>query len=100
MSRITRQEVERMASLARLFLGAEEGERLTGELDTILDYVDALAAVDTAGVEPTAHPMELATPLRKDRREMGLAPDAALRNAPDAAGTTFRVPKVIEGGEA
>jgi aspartyl-tRNA(Asn)/glutamyl-tRNA(Gln) amidotransferase subunit C len=100
MSRITRGEVERMAGLARLSLADEEAERLTGELDTILDYVDALAAVDTTDVEPTSHPMPLATPLREDRAELGLVPDAALRNAPDAAGTTFRVPKVIEGGEA
>ena len=100
MSRITREEVERIAGLARLSLGDEEAERLTGELDTILDYVDALAALDTDGVEPSAHSRVLATPLREDRAERGLAPDAALRNAPDAAGTTFRVPKVIEGGEA
>jgi aspartyl-tRNA(Asn)/glutamyl-tRNA(Gln) amidotransferase subunit C len=100
MARITRQEVERMAGLARLSLGAEEAERLTGELDTILDYVEALAALDTEGVEPTAHPTVLATPLREDRAEPGLTPEAALQNAPDAAGTTFRVPKVIEGGEA
>ena len=100
MSRITREDVERMAELARLSLGPDEAERLTGELDTILDYVDALAAVDTGGVEPTAHPMSLTTPLREDRAEPGLAPEAAVGNAPDAAGTTFRVPKVIEGGEA
>ena len=61
---------------------------------------DALAAVDTTDVEPTAHPMPRATPLREDRAEEGLAPETALRNAPDPAGTTFRVPKVIEGGEA
>ena len=100
MSRITRDEVQRMADLARLALEDQEAERLTGELDTILDYVDALALVDTADVEPTAHPMPLATPLREDRAETGLPPDAALRNAPDAVGTTFRVPRVIEGGEA
>ena len=100
MSRITREEVQRMADLARLSLGDREAESLAADLDVILDYVDALAAVDTEGVEPTAHPVPLPTPMRDDRAREGLSPQAALRNAPDAAGSTFRVPKVIEGGEA
>jgi aspartyl-tRNA(Asn)/glutamyl-tRNA(Gln) amidotransferase subunit C len=100
MTRITRAEVERMSGLARLSLGEDEVESLTADLDTILDYVEMLQSVDTQGVEPTAHALPLPTPLREDRAEPGLAPQDALGNAPAAAGTTFVVPKVIEGGEA
>jgi aspartyl-tRNA(Asn)/glutamyl-tRNA(Gln) amidotransferase subunit C len=99
MSRITRAEVERIAGLARLSLQDDEVERLTSDLDTILDYVKALQSVDTADVEPTSHVIPMGTPLREDRPERGLDPEDAVANAPRAAGTTFVVPVVIEGGE-
>ncbi len=89
-----------MAELARLSLGDAEIEGLTSDLDTILDYVEALRGVDTTDVEPTAHALPLATPFRDDVAEAGLDPESALRNAPAASGDTFVVPKVIEGGEA
>jgi aspartyl-tRNA(Asn)/glutamyl-tRNA(Gln) amidotransferase subunit C len=100
MSRITREEVERMAGLARLSLGDAEIEGLTADLDTILSHVESLRGVDTDGVEPTAHALPLDTPMRDDRAEPGLTLEAALGNAPAAAGDAFVVPKVIEGGEA
>ncbi len=97
MSHITRDEVERIASLARLSLTKDESERVSRELDTILGYVEALAEVDTAGVEATAHVIPLATPLREDRAEPPLDPELAVANAPEHEGTAFVVPKVIEG---
>ena len=99
MSRITRAEVERIAGLARLSLSDEEAERMTSDLDTILDYVAQLQALDTSDVEPTSHVIPLATPLRDDRVEAGLTPEQAVAGAPRAAGTAFVVPKVIEGDE-
>jgi len=99
MSRISRAEVERIAALARLSLDADEVERMTADLDAMLDYVGSLAALDVRGVEPSAHVLPLATPLRPDRAERGLSAQAALANAPRAVGTTFAVPAVIEGGE-
>jgi aspartyl-tRNA(Asn)/glutamyl-tRNA(Gln) amidotransferase subunit C len=99
MSRISRGEVERIAELARLSLSDDEAVRMTADLDAMLDYVESLAALDTHGVEPTAHVLPLAAPLRPDRAEPGLPPDAAVANAPRAIRTTFAVPKVIEGGE-
>lgn len=97
MSRISRTEVERIAALARLSLSDAEGERLAAELDTILDYVDTLSELDTRGVEPTAHVVALATPLREDRPVEPMDPEAALVNAPEREGSAFVVPKVIEG---
>ena len=99
MAHITRDEVERVAALARLLLSDEEAERMAAELDTILGYVETLERLDTAGVEPTSHVIPLATPLRQDRAEAPLDPELALANAPAREGSAFVVPKVIEGEE-
>ncbi|MDJ0851113.1 MAG: Asp-tRNA(Asn)/Glu-tRNA(Gln) amidotransferase subunit GatC [Myxococcota bacterium] len=96
MPRISRAEVERIASLARLSLSDAEAERMASELDTILGYVETLGEVDTAGIEPTSHVIPLATPLREDRAVPPLDPEQAVANAPAHEGTAFVVPKVIE----
>ena len=67
MSRISRDEVARIAELARLSLSEAESDRLAGELDTILGYVETLSEVATEGIEPTSHVIPLPTPLREDR---------------------------------
>jgi aspartyl-tRNA(Asn)/glutamyl-tRNA(Gln) amidotransferase subunit C len=100
MSRITRKDVERTAELARLSLSAAEIESMTHDLDRILDHVDQLQALDTQGIEPTAHAIPLATPLRADRPSPGIDPELALANAPLREATAFVVPKVIDGEES
>jgi aspartyl-tRNA(Asn)/glutamyl-tRNA(Gln) amidotransferase subunit C len=99
MARITREEVERVAALARLSLSEEEVRRMASELDTILEYVEELGRVDTDGVEATCHVLPLDTPMREDRAEPALDPELALANAPQRDGSAFVVPKVIEGEE-
>ncbi len=99
MSRITRSEVEYVAGLAQLWLSDEEAEGMTRDLERILGYVAALDELDTTDIEPTAHVIALATPLREDQPTAGLDPELALANAPKRAGTAFVVPKVIEGDE-
>jgi aspartyl-tRNA(Asn)/glutamyl-tRNA(Gln) amidotransferase subunit C len=99
MPRITRDEVNKVAALARLSLGDVAAERMASELDQILEYVQTLAQVDTTEVEPTAHPVPLPTPLREDRAVAPLDPELALANAPQREGSAFVVPKVIEGDE-
>ena len=96
MAHITREEVERIAALARLSLSNDEAERMATELDTILGYVETLAEVDTAGIAPTSHVIPLPTPLREDRGGPSLDPEVAVANAPEREGTAFVVPKVIE----
>ncbi len=97
MSRITKEEVERIAHLARLSLSQDEAERMTADLDTILGYVETLQGLDTSDVAPTSHVMPLAAPLREDREVPSLAPETAVANAPLSRETAFRVPPVIEG---
>jgi len=96
MSAFTREDVLRVASLARLELSDEEAERVSEELGHILDHVEALQALDTEGIVPTAHAIPLATPLRPDEPEPAIDPDRALANAPRREGHAFAVPKVIE----
>ena len=99
MSRISQDEVLRIAELARLLLSEGETQQMTRDLDQVLDYVAALASVETEGVEPTAHVLPLETPLREDRAAAGMDPELAVSNAPLREGTAFVVPKVIEGEE-
>ncbi len=97
MSRISREEVARIAHLARLSLSEDEAGAMATDLDTILGYVETLQSLDTDGVPPTAHVLPLATPFRPDEPRPSLAPEEAVRNAPEASGTAFLVPPVIEG---
>jgi len=97
MPRITRNEVHRVAKLARLALSDDEADRMTSDLDHILAYVETLQEIDTDGIEPTAHAIPLATPMRPDRASPGIDPRLAVANAPEAVDTAFVVPKVIEG---
>jgi aspartyl-tRNA(Asn)/glutamyl-tRNA(Gln) amidotransferase subunit C len=93
---ITPEEVRRVAVLARLRLEPAEEERLAADLDHILGAFARLRAVDTTGVEPTAHVEGAGTPLRDDVAANAAAGDEALANAPARDGRFFRVPKIIE----
>jgi aspartyl-tRNA(Asn)/glutamyl-tRNA(Gln) amidotransferase subunit C len=88
-----------VAALARLSVSDAEAERLAVELDRLLEYVDTLDRLDTTGIEPTAHAIPLATPIRQDRAEPPIDPELAVANAPQHEGSAFLVPKVIEGEE-
>jgi aspartyl-tRNA(Asn)/glutamyl-tRNA(Gln) amidotransferase subunit C len=94
---LTKAEVERIAALAKLEVTPEEIEAFTGQLAAILDYAEQLQAVDTAGVEPTAHLLHHHTAFRDDEVTPSLDRAAALANAPDASEGEgfFRVPRVI-----
>jgi aspartyl-tRNA(Asn)/glutamyl-tRNA(Gln) amidotransferase subunit C len=97
-ARITRQEVEHVARLARLALTEEEVEALTHELGAILDHAADVSALDTADVPPTAHPLPLVNILRPDEARAGVPRDEVLAEAPEAEDGRFRVPRIL--GEA
>ena len=88
-------EVQHIAKLARLKLADEQVPQLTGQINQILDYVDLLSKLDTAGIEPMAHALSLDTPFREDEVRPSLEPDTCLSNAPSRQGSFFQVPKVI-----
>jgi aspartyl-tRNA(Asn)/glutamyl-tRNA(Gln) amidotransferase subunit C len=89
---ISREEVLHVAGLAWLALTEEEIERLTGELDKILDAVGIVSELDLADVPPTSHPLDLVNVWAEDEPHQSLPSDEALANAPDAEDGTFRVP--------
>jgi aspartyl-tRNA(Asn)/glutamyl-tRNA(Gln) amidotransferase subunit C len=93
---ISRQDVEHVARLARLALGDAELERMREQLGGILAYIDALRALDTAGVEPTSHAVPLVNVMREDAPRPCLPQAEALANAPDRSDAFFRVPRIIE----
>ena len=94
--KITRQEVEHIAHLARLEFSGHELESFTGQLNNILDYFDKLSEVDTASVEPTSHAVKIANVFREDQVVSSVPREAGLANAPDPEKGLFRVPKIIE----
>jgi aspartyl-tRNA(Asn)/glutamyl-tRNA(Gln) amidotransferase subunit C len=93
---ISREDVEHVARLARLALSDAEKDRMREQLNAILAHIDALRAVDTAGVAPTSHAVPVVNVMRDDEPRPCLPQDAALANAPDRAGEFFRVPRIIE----
>ena len=97
---LTSQDIGRIAHLARLELGVEEGERMRTQLNGFFATVEQMRAVDTTGIEPLAHPVatiqSIALRLRDD---VASEPDqraANQRSAPAVEGGLFLVPKVIE----
>jgi aspartyl-tRNA(Asn)/glutamyl-tRNA(Gln) amidotransferase subunit C len=97
--KITEKEVRYVAALANLELTDSEVARLQHDLDGILEHMDRLNEIDTAGVEPMAQVLFDTAPdatLRDDVVVPPLGQAAAVANAPEAAAGYFKVPQVIE----
>ena len=93
---LTIDDVKWVARLARLELGEAELPVMARHLSTILDYVNQLQQVNTEGVEPLAHALDVHNVFREDEPAPCLTVDAALANAPDRRGDFFGVPAVLE----
>jgi len=93
--RITAEEIAKTARLARLRLSPEETEVMCREVGGILDYIDKLNEIDTSGVKPTTHAIEVCNAFREDTARPSLPQDEALANGPRQNGEAFVVPKVI-----
>ena len=89
-------DVEHIAKLARLTLGDDEKSLFAGQMGAILGYVEKLKELDTDGVVPTSHAVPMENAFREDTVTPSIGVVRALANAPDAAGSFYRVPKVIE----
>jgi aspartyl-tRNA(Asn)/glutamyl-tRNA(Gln) amidotransferase subunit C len=89
-------EVEKIAHLARLALEPTQAAGLAQDLSRILDLVDQMNAVDTAGVEPMAHPLEMSQRLRQDQVTEADQREAYQEVAPQTEAGLYLVPRVIE----
>ncbi|GIN41767.1 Asp-tRNA(Asn)/Glu-tRNA(Gln) amidotransferase subunit GatC [Heyndrickxia oleronia] len=96
MSRITKEQVNHVANLARLEFDEEQIEKFTKQLDDIISLAESLNEVDTTNVEPTSHVLDIRNVLREDKAKPGLPREEVLKNAPDQKDGQFRVPSIIE----
>lgn len=94
--KLTRESVQRVATLARLRLTADEESALTVQLDRILAYMDKLAELDSANVALFNHEIDDLSALREDQVTNQPNTDALLANAPERDESFFKVPKIIE----
>ncbi|HHO46847.1 MAG TPA: Asp-tRNA(Asn)/Glu-tRNA(Gln) amidotransferase subunit GatC [Desulfobacteraceae bacterium] len=93
--KITREEVEHVANLARLELHPEEIGKITAQLDTILRYAAKLDELETENVPPTAHVSGQGNVFREDEVKPSLAREKALANSSSQNGEAFVVPRII-----
>jgi aspartyl-tRNA(Asn)/glutamyl-tRNA(Gln) amidotransferase subunit C len=96
---ITKQEVEKVAKLARLEITEAEKETFAKQLSQILTHVEKLNQYDTKGIEPTATVLGQVNVFRDDVIRSSLPVEKALANAPEREGYGFSVPKIINASE-
>jgi aspartyl-tRNA(Asn)/glutamyl-tRNA(Gln) amidotransferase subunit C len=92
---LSRADVEKLALLARLELGAAELDALTPQLQHIVEYVETLNELDTDGVEPMAHALDVANVFADDVPRPSLPREQALSNAPHHDDAFYLVPAVL-----
>lgn len=88
-------DVIRVANLARLSLSPAESSELAGQLSKIVDLVNELSELDTEGIEPLVHAIEISNVLAEDAPRPSLPRQSVLQNAPAADDECFRVPAVL-----
>lgn len=93
---LTKDDVRKIAFLARIRVPDERLEPMAGELNNIVGWVEQLAEVNTDGVEPMTSVVDVTTPMRADKVTDGGIRDKVLANAPDGEGAFYGVPKVVE----
>jgi aspartyl-tRNA(Asn)/glutamyl-tRNA(Gln) amidotransferase subunit C len=96
MSKISPEQIQKVALLSRLSFTPEEADRFAGQLSAILDYAETLNRLDTSNVEPTSHSLPLTNVLRGDNPAKSLTPEEALANAPESESQCFKVPQIIQ----
>ncbi|MGE5328342.1 MAG: Asp-tRNA(Asn)/Glu-tRNA(Gln) amidotransferase subunit GatC [Deltaproteobacteria bacterium] len=94
--KLTVQEIEHVANLARLELTPEEKEKMMKDLAAIIDFADKLSEVNTDGIEPTAHILDMKNVFRKDETRPSYDVTDIIRNAPESTDNCIKVPKVVE----
>jgi len=93
---LSKDDVRKIAYLARIRVPEERLEPLAGELNNIVGWVEQLQEVDTNGVEPMTSVVDIETPMRDDVVTDGDVMEKVLANAPDRNDAFFGVPKVVE----
>jgi aspartyl-tRNA(Asn)/glutamyl-tRNA(Gln) amidotransferase subunit C len=95
MTSISRQDVEKLAGLARIELSDSELDHMASELDVILGAVARVQEAAKADVPPTSHPIPMTNVFRKDEVRPSLTNEEALSGAPAQAEGRFQVPQIL-----
>jgi aspartyl-tRNA(Asn)/glutamyl-tRNA(Gln) amidotransferase subunit C len=95
---LDKEQVHKVAHLARLALTPEEEEQFTIQLSSILDYFEQLSELDVTDVPPTMRAIDASNITRTDKLEPYSDRDAILESAPDQDGDFFKVPKILNEG--
>lgn len=95
MSKITKQDVQHVAHLARLELGEQEAEALTKQLDSILTFAAKLNELETENVPPTSHVLSITNVTRTDEIRPSLPIEEALKNTAEHQEQQIKVPSVL-----
>lgn len=93
---LTRDEVLHVARLARIGLSEADIEKFQQQLSTIIEHFDVLRRIDTTGVEPTTHTLDLTGVMEPDEPRPSLTPEEVLANAPLAHDGYLRVRAVLD----
>lgn len=94
--KLSPEEVDHVAMLARLGLTPEERERMRGQLSSILEHIGRLQELDTEAIPPTAQVITLQNVLRDDEVQPSLSVEDVLKNAPQQEDDMFKVNAVLE----
>ena len=94
MKRIGNDDVRHVARLAELEFSDGEISKITPQLDKILEHVARVSAVDTDGIPPTSHVVEMKNVFRDDTVEDSVSQEDTLKNAPEEEDDGFKVPKI------
>lgn len=92
---IDREQVRKVALLARLELTPEEEEQFTAQLSSILEYFDQLSELDVSNVPPTTRAIDVSNVMRKDELQPYAERQAILESAPEQEGEYFKVPQIL-----
>ena len=99
VAEITNETVKYVAGLAQLTLDDAAEQRLVGELSAILGYIEQLGELDTSGVEPMMHVLDVSNVMRDDVVIDEMDRDTGLMNAPATDGEYFLVPRILDSSE-
>ena len=94
--KISNEEVEHIAKLAKLSLSEEEVNKYAKDLASIAEFINELNEVDVSGVSPTAHVVDKQNVFRKDEMKDSFPREQILKNAPSKEAGCISVPKVVE----
>lgn len=96
MSKISEDDIKKIALLSRLELNENETHKFTGQLESILEYIETLSEVDIEGVEPFINAAAGGNVFREDSVLPSIPNEKAIQNAPRSGDGFFKVPAVIK----